>query len=244
MGAFTTAAASYGIGTGGFAIGVTGKYIVGNAMTIAQDQGTTSSSTGLNVDFPAVLAWPDSGRGYIAGTGMGLDAGLAWSHKRFTIGAAVQNVMNTFAWDSTKLRARSAMAIFNDTTDSMDFSDHAYATAPAVLRTLVTNDKFKPIISAGIALELTDALTFSADMRQRADDGIVIGPKTQISGGLELHVPHFALRGGGAYVTDGWAASGGVSFSFSQMDMGVGASVRRVNGTLEPGITLNILSFR
>jgi len=244
MGAFTTAAASYGLGAGGFAIGVTGKYIVGNAMTIAQDQGTTSSSSGLTVNFPAVLAWPDSGGSYIAGTGMGLDAGLAWSHKRFTIGAAVQNIMNTFAWDSTKLRARSAMAIFNETTDTTDFADRPYATAPAALRTLVANDKFKPIITGGIALGLTDALTFSADVRQRADDGIVIGPKTQVAGGLELRVSHMALRGGGAYVTDGWAASGGVSFSFSQMDMGVGAMVRRVNGVFEPGVTLNILSFR
>ncbi len=242
MGAFTTAAASYGLGAGGFAIGVTGKYVVGNAMTIAQDQGSSSSATGLALDFPAVLAWPDSG--IIAGSGMGLDAGLAWSHKRFTIGAAVQNVMNTFAWDETKLRARSAMAIFNESTDTTDFADHPYATAPAALRTLVANDKFKPIVTAGIALDLTDAVTFSADMRQRADDGIVIGPKTQIAGGLELRVPHLALRGGGAYVTDGWAASAGVGFSFSQMDMGVGASVRRVNGSFEPGITLNILSFR
>lgn len=243
MGAFTTAAASYGIGAGGFALGVTGKYIIGNAMTIAQDQGSSASATGLTLDFPSVYAWPDSS-GIIAGKGMGLDAGLAWSHKRFSIGAAVQNVMNTFAWDSTKLRSRSAMAIFNASTDTADFADHPYTTAPAAIRTLVANDKFKPIITAGLAYELADGLTFSADMRQRADDGIVIGPKTQVAGGLELRVPNLALRAGGAYVTDGWAASGGFSLSFSQMDLGVGASVRRVNGTFEPGITLNILSFR
>lgn len=243
MGAFTTAAASYGLGAGGFAIGVTGKYIIGNAMAIAQDQGTTSSATGLNVDFPAVIAWPDSG--IIAGSGMGVDAGLAWTHKRFTIGAAVQNIVNTFAWDETKLRARSAMAIFNQSIDSTDFADHPYSTAPVALRTLVANDKFKPIVTGGIAYGLAQSLTFSADFRQRADDGILIGPKTQVAGGLEFRgIPHLALRGGGAYVTNGWAASGGLGLSFSQMEMGIGASVRRVNGSLEPGITLNVLSFK
>jgi hypothetical protein len=136
------------------------------------------------------------------------------------------------------------MAIFNATTDTTDFANHPYASAPAAIRTLVANDKFKPIVTAGIAYQLTDGLTFSADMRQRADDGIVIGPKTQIAGGLELRVPNLALRCGGAYVTDGWAASAGFGLSFSQMDLGVGASVRRVNGTYEPGITLNLLSFR
>ena len=247
MGAFTTAAASYAIGFGDtashFALGVTGKYVLGNAVAIAQDQGTTATSAGVNVNFPAVFSRPDSD--VVAGSGMGLDVGLAWSHRRFSFGAAVQNVMNTFAWDETKLYSRTAMAVFNETTDTTDFSDRPYATAPATLRAMVVNDKFKPVVSAGIAYELNGATTFSADVRQRIGDGIAIGPKTQISGGLEFRgIPLLRLRGGAAYVTDGWGASGGASLSLGALDIGVGASLRHVNGGLEPGVTLNLLSFR
>ena len=97
------------------------------------------------MNFPAVFSRPDSD--VVAGSGMGVDVGLAWTHKRFSFGAAVQNVMNTFAWDETKLRARTAMAIFNETTDTTDFSDHPYATAPASLRAMVADDKFKPVVA-------------------------------------------------------------------------------------------------
>ena len=50
VGAFTTAAASYGLGFGDekshFALGVTGKYVLGNALAIAQDQGTAATNAG------------------------------------------------------------------------------------------------------------------------------------------------------------------------------------------------------
>ena len=88
---------------------------------------------------------------------MGVDVGLAWTHTRFSFGATVQNVMNTFAWDVTKLRARTAMAVFNETTDTTDFSDRPYTTAPASLRELVANDKFKPIVAAALPMSLGPA---------------------------------------------------------------------------------------
>jgi hypothetical protein len=247
MGAFTTAAGSYGIGFGDannhFALGVTGKFVVGNALAIAQDQGTSANNAGLTVNFPVVLSRPDSN--IVAGQGVGVDVGLAWSRRNFSFGAAVQNAMNTFAWDETKLYSRTAMAVFNETTDTTDFSDRPYANAPAVLRAMVADDKFKPIVAAGLAWNLNAATTFSADVRQRIGDGIAIGPKTQVAGGLEFRgIPLLKLRGGAAYITDGWGASGGASLTFGPVDIGVGASMRHVNGGLEPGVTLNVLSFR
>src|SRR6185436_20920987 len=54
VGAFTTAGASYGISFGSdasrFGIGVTGKYIVGNALGIAEDQGSSTSASSVSVD--------------------------------------------------------------------------------------------------------------------------------------------------------------------------------------------------
>jgi hypothetical protein len=247
MGAFTTAAGSYGIGFGGprnhLALGVTGKFTVGNALAMAQDQGSSATASGVTVNFPTVFSRPKND--IVAGQGAGLDAGLAWQHGRFSFGAVVENVMNTFAWDETKLYARTALAVFNASTDTASFSDQPYATAPASLRALVANDKFKPVVRAGFAYDLSRSLTFSADARQRSDDGIVIGPKTQVAGGLEFRgIPMLTLRGGGAYVTDGWAASGGASLSLGPMEIGVGAMLRSVNGSQEPGLTVNVLSFR
>lgn len=247
VGAFTTAAASYGLGFGDrdthFAIGVTGKYVLGNALAIAQDQGSSATSTGINVNFPAIFSQPDSD--IVAGSGVGVDVGLAWTHKRFSFGASVQNVTNSFAWDETKLRSRTAMAVFNTGIDTSDFSYHPYATAPASLRAMVAEDKFKPVVSAGIAYALNGVTTFSADVRQRADDGIVIGPKTLVSGGLEFRgIPLLHLRGGAAYVTDGWGVSGGASLSLGPMDIALGASLRHIGGGTEPAVSLNVLSFR
>jgi hypothetical protein len=247
MGAFTTGAASYAIGFGGadghVSLGVTGKFVVGNALAMAQDQGTVANNSGLTVNFPAVFSRPDSD--IVAGQGVGVDVGFAWSHRGFSFGAAVQNAMNTFAWDETKLRARTAMAVFNENTDTTDFTDHPYTAAPASLRALVADDKFKPIVMAGLAWKLSGATTFSADARQRTGDGIAIGPKTQVAGGLEFRgIPFLALRGGAAWITDGWGASAGASVSLGKMDIGLAASMRHVNGGMEPGLTVNVLSFR
>jgi len=248
MGAFTTGAVSYGIGGGKegghhFALGVTGKYVLGNAVAIAQDQGSTAGANSVTVNFPAVYSRPDSD--VVAGSGIGMDVGLAWSGDRLRFGAAVQNVINTFAWDESKLRSKTALALFDAGTDTMSFVETPYAAAPASLRGLVAADKFKPVVSAGIAYELGSHATFSADGRQQVGDGIAIGPKTQVAGGLELRViPLLRLRGGGAYLTGGWGVSGGASLALGPVDIGVGAALRHVNGGQEPAVTINVLSFR
>jgi hypothetical protein len=75
--------------------------------------------------------------------------------------------------------------------------------------------------------------------------GIAIGPKTQVAGGVEFRgLPYLTLRGGAACITAGWGVSGGGSLSLGPVDIGIGASMRHVNGGLEPGVSLNVLSFR
>ena len=58
-----------------FALGVTGKYIVGNALGMAEDQGSTASANSVAVNFPMVFSRPDSN--IVVGTGVGVDVGLA-----------------------------------------------------------------------------------------------------------------------------------------------------------------------
>jgi len=249
LGAFTTAGLSYGVGfgdenTGGhFAFGVTGKYVVGNALGIARDQGSSLTTDGVNVNFPMVYTRPDSD--YVAGSGIGVDVGFAWTTGKTRFGATVQNAFNSFAWDETKLRAKSGTAVFDGVSNEQDFDDKPYASAPASLRSEVANDKFKPIVAVGMARDLSSWLTFSADVRQQLGDALLLGPKTQAGAGLELRaIPVLKLRGGAAYVTNGWGVSGGASLDLGVMEIGVGAALRTVNSGKEPVVTVNLLSFR
>ena len=247
VGAFTTAGASYGISFGSetsrFAIGVTGKYIVGNALGIAEDHGSSTSPSSVSVDFPMIYSHPDSD--VVIGSGAGVDVGLAWTTGKMSFGATVQNAFNNFAWDESKLRAKSGTAMFNGSTNDTNFGDMPYASAPTSLRQRVVDDKFKPIVAAGIAYDVASALTFSADMRQQLGDALLLGPKTQASAGLEFRgIPAIKLRGGAAYVTNGWGVSAGIGVHVGVAEFGVGAALRTVNSGKEPVLTVNLLSFR
>lgn len=242
-GAFTTAAASYGLSLGHLALGLTGKYVIGNALAMGQDAGTTAGTTGLQVNFPWVYSRWDSDK--VVGSGVGVDAGLAWGAGKFAFGATVQNIMNTFAWDETKLFSSAATALFDGTNGNAEIVDSPYASAPAALRARVAQDKFNPTVGVGVAFGVGSPLVLSFDGRQQMGDGILIGPKTQVSGGVDarvLGVMH--LRGGGSYITDGWGASAGFGLDLGGYELGVGAGLRSVNSGKEPIVTLNLLSFR
>jgi hypothetical protein len=248
-GVFTSAGLSYGLSldelkpVSHMAIGATLKYVAGNAIAMAEDQGTTTTSDAVSVNFPVVYSRPDSNT--TVGSGIGLDVGFAWSKDKLSFGATVQNVFNTFAWDEGKLLAKNGTAVFNGTTNTTDFTDRPYASVPASLRGLVTDDKFKPVVGVGIAYAWTPDATLSADARQQIGDGITLGPKTQVAGGLEFRgIPILRLRAGASYVTDGWGVSGGVGLALGSYELGVGAALRTVNGGKEPVFTLNLLSIR
>jgi hypothetical protein len=244
VGAFTTAAASYGISFGdGFAIGVTGKYIVGNALGMAEDQGSSTTANAVTVNFPMVFSHPDSD--VVIGNGIGADFGMAYTSGRMSFGATVQNAFNSFKWDETKLRSKSGTALFNGTDNDSDFDDQPYANAPASLRAKVADDKFKPIVAAGIAYAVASSLTFSADVRQQLGDALLLGPKTQAGAGLEFRgIPVLKLRAGASYLTNGWGVSGGLGLDLGALQIGAGAALRTVNGGKEPVLSLNVLSFR
>jgi len=246
---FTTGAASYGLSLGnsrsghGFALGITGKYIVGNFLAMAEDQGSNASANSVAVNFPMIYSRPDSN--IVVGSGAGVDVGLAWSASRLSFGATVQNIFNSFAWDQTKLMSKAGTALFDGNTSSSDFDDQPYANAPAALRTSVTEDKFKPTISAGMAYALSSSSTFSADFRQQMGDGIQFGPKTQAGAGIEVRtLPVLRLRGGASYVTGGYGVSGGIGLALGSYELGVGGALRHVNGGQSPAITVNVFSIR
>lgn len=247
VGAFTTGGVSYGFGIGSskdshMSLGVTAKYTVGHFLAMAQDQGSQTGSSAVSVNMPVIYSRPDSSTNI--GAGVGVDLGFAYSAQKFSFGAAVQNVMNNFAWDASKLYSKKGTALFDGNKDTSDFNDQPYANAPASLRQLVTDDKFKPVISAGLAYNLHGATTVSADARSQIGDGIVVGPKTQVGGGLEFRgIPFLPLRAGASYVTGGWGVSGGVGLKIFGYELGLGAALRTVNGGKEPAVTFNAINI-
>lgn len=100
-------------------------------------------------------------------------------------------------------------------------------------------------MAGGIAYAVNSIVTFSADGRQQIGDGILLGPKTQVGGGLEFRgIPVLRLRGGASYVTNGWGVSGGAGLALGKYELGVGAALRTVNSGEEPVLMVNVFSIR
>ena len=106
--AISTAGLSFGIpmtsATGSMAFGATVKYSVGHGMAVGRSAtgSVQSSPIRVDVDFPLVITSEDEDP-INTGSGIGLDLGFMLQQDRLSIGASVQNVVNTFAWDAAKL---------------------------------------------------------------------------------------------------------------------------------------------
>jgi hypothetical protein len=250
--AFGTGAVSLGIpisssGEGtdheeSFAIGITGKYIVGLGAGRAQDNGSTVTPDNIKASFPAVFVNGDDAGN--AGSGMGVDVGFAVVRGRTTFSAAARNVLNTFEWDVTKFRATPGTASFDGTNTKTDFTSQPYSSAPQALRTALEEQKFKPTIAAGIAHEM-HSLLLTVDASDRIGDGIEIGPKMHVGVGAEFTgIPLLALRGGVAAITGGFQAAGGVGIHLGPIEVSAGLSTRSGDNGTETGAMLTLISIR
>lgn len=238
FGSFTTAAASWGksFTTGGngttgdsFAFGVTAKYVLGHVMSMASDEGSSATASNIALKFPVVHTNFEASDATNAGSGLGADIGAAWSMAGWRVSAAAQNVINTFSWDTSKLRTRPGTASFDGTNNKTDFDTSGFSAAPASLRQKVEENKFKPSVNVGVAREYGRDLTITADARQQFsdDNSIVIGPKTSVGVGAEYRgVPMLPLRAGASYITGGAAFSGGAGLKVGAYEFGVGVSYR------------------
>jgi hypothetical protein len=246
--AFTTGAASIGVPlpfmlTGApdeiITIGVTGKYVVGNAYANAQDNGSSITPSNASIVFPAVYGSDAS-----LGRGVGVDVGLAWHSGSMTAGITVQNLANSFAWDTTTMKARLGTASYNGTTTTSNFAATTYSAAPATLRDAVAAERFRPSIGGGIAWRAAEILMLTADARTQTGDGIAIGPRSQVGAGLDFTGLGFLpVRLGAAKITDGWQAAGGLGLRLGENHFGVSAMIRNRGTARETGAMLNVISF-
>jgi len=231
--AISTAGLSFGIpissASGSMAFGATVKYSVGHGMAVGRS-GTgsvQSSPIRVDVDFPLVITSEDEDP-INTGNGVGLDLGFMLQQNRLSIGASLQNVVNTFAWDETKLGYRPISAEFSQGSSSSQSSEEAYSGAPANLKALVAAQTFEPSVQLGAALDLSGDFTVSADVHKRfSDEGIALTPNFHMGAGAEfrgLKVIH--LRGGAAIITDGIQYSGGASLVLGPLNFSAAAALQ------------------
>lgn len=231
--AVTTASFSAGIPisseNGSMALGATLKYSLGHVMAVGRDQGGSVNSDPIrvNVNFPSVTFDDETSDGII-GSGFGLDLGFQMQRERLHLGAAIQNLFHSFAWDESKLVFRAGTATLQEGSNTTDFESRPYASAPAVLKTAVDDMKFNPVLAVGAAYDVQPDLTLSADVRNRFGDGMSLAPKLHAGVGAEyrgLGVLH--LRGGGAVVTDGLQIGGGASLNLGPVSLSFAAAMQK-----------------
>jgi len=238
--ATSTFALSYGkrlgiMPMGDFAIGVTGKYIVGHGLASMRDNGSTITSNPVEVtlDLPVVMTDTSS---LNAGSGMGFDLGASWKVGRLTMSATAKDVVNTFAWDTDNLYYIPATAQINqDSSVTQIDSILPLSAAPQGLQDVLTqrieDATIKPSLALGVAWKGSDRLTLTADLRQRFGTGIQLGPETQIGVGAQLNlIPFVPLRAGVTSLSGGMRYSGGLGLEFGVFNLQAAASLLDING--------------
>ena len=235
--AVTTFGAGFGLPItaerGSMAIGATLKYSVGHVVAVGREQGGNLQSNPIkvNVNFPTVIT-DDEDYDPNNGSGVGLDIGFQLERDRLHFGATVQNVINTFSWDETRLVYRPGTALLEEGNNSTDFDAQSYAAAPAVLKAAVEEMTFDPVVSVGAAYDLQPDFTISGDVRNRFGDGMSTTPKLHAGVGAEYRgLGALHVRGGAAVVTDGFQFGGGASLLMGPVDLSVGGAM--VKGDLE-----------
>ena len=187
----------------------------------------------------------DSSDGMV-GIGAGADLSAAWSASRWKVGVQIENIFNTFKWDTTKLAMQSTSGFFDADTNYSTDTTVAYGQAPAALRERIAAEGFKPALNVGVAFKATDFLTVTADLHQQTggDDAISIGPKNRMGVGAELRIlPFIPLRAGVASVTDGWQAGAGFGIRLLGYELGLSGSVRKRGAATESGFMISVLGI-
>lgn len=227
-----------------FAVGVTAKYVVGGTM-VGYTSGSTVDANTVHVGLPAI--GPDTGNKGPMGSGMGFDLSAAWSAGGWKVGVLAENVINTFKWDTDKLRYGAGAGYYTaDSSDgNLDFNQ-PFSAAPQDLQDRVTAQGFKPAITVGASMEALPFLTVTADLHQQfgGDNAISIGPQSRLGAGAELRIiPFVPLRAGLAAVTGGWQAAGGFGIHLFGYELGLAGQLRKRGAATESGVMIGLVGI-
>jgi len=209
----------------GLSFGATLKQSWGHALAFAEDAGTLAQSDplGIEIDFPVIHPRTE-GSGWNRGSGLGLDAGVAWKRGPWFAAGVIKNLFNTFEWDLDELVYRPGEAVFDDDTNDSDFDERPASEAPSGLQAKVEDLVFKPALTLAGAYQASDELTVMAELNQRLGDGLETGPKSHLGVGVQsFPAPAVPLRAGVAVITDGFQLGGGLGLILGPVHLGFGA---------------------
>lgn len=230
--AYSTAAASWGhpldlAGGGRLALGVTASYTWGHVLAFGERSDGSAIADPLSLDlvFPVIQTRldPDSLR-LNSGRGFNLDAGAALQTGSWTFGAVVRNILSGFAWNAEDLRYRPLSFTFREGESSTRTEALPITAAPAALRTLADELRFRPAIALGAMTAPSDRLAVTADARLAGDDGLLTGPTRHLGVGLQYRLLSWLpVRAGAAAIAMGKGDPG------FQLGFGLGLDLAGVN---------------
>jgi hypothetical protein len=241
----TTAALSFGHGvdvgigpiTQHFALGATVKYIVGNALLLGEDAGSTLDANPLSLDvqFPIIQSDTSFNRVPQHGRGVGVDVGAAWQSGPLAAGVTIQNFINTFKWDVSQMYFRPGGALFTTSgTRSTSFDAVSMSALPdslkakaAALGAEIDAMRFTPSMNVGVSMKVLPFLTATGDVRQQLGDGMHLGDRTHVGVGAELRlIPFLPIRAGVAGINGGYIASAGAGLELFFFRLNAGLAER------------------
>ena len=206
--------------------GATVKYTVGNAVAIGRVTGSYDPVAGTaNVTGSAVhtRVESESWQNFLDGqngSGIGLDLGVMLLIDQISLGLAIHNVFNTFAWNEDRHIYRP-IDVAASSMEEFDAGERPYTDAPAEARHL-DDLRFKPSVRLGVAYAILEDLTVSADGRYRFGDGIAFEPQHHVGVGAEYRwLDNLHLRGGGALIPGGFQIGGGLSVILGPANLSV-----------------------
>lgn len=242
---------AYGLSTAGLSygfrvspqlvLGVTGKLVLGHGMAVGRTVEGAFQSDPLEatLDFTVVTSCVDevecTEEHFNGGSGVGLDVGALFEVGELTLGASLHDLVNTFSWNEDHLAFRPGTGTFRtgdqDPDNDFEWDELPFSQAPSELQRIVQDYGFDPAYRLGAALDVTPALTVTADIHGRfSDDGIALGEKYHTGVGAEFRAGFLHLRGGISKIPDAMQYGGGFSLVLGPVNLSLA-------GALEEGAT-------
>jgi hypothetical protein len=227
-----------------FSLGVTGKYVLGMADFNAADNGSRLTKDTLKLRLPVLISPTGGGS---SGSGVGFDIGAAWHAGSTTIGLAVLNVVNGFAWNKDSYQCNDIKADI-DVNQTTVKTDAVQCTgAIGATRDKIADRKFKPTIRGGVKYDASKDWTITGDFQSQTgneDDAILIGPATAIGVGAEWRgIPMLPLRAGFSSITGGTQFSGGLGLRLGGYEIGAAVQRRTVDSISSTNLMIGLVSF-
>jgi hypothetical protein len=255
----TTAAVSFGQGVDlsvgpvnqHLSIGATVKYIVGNALLLGEDAGSQlqANPLALEVQFPIIQSDTSLSGMPQRGSGVGVDVGAAWQSGPLSVGATIQNFVNTFHWNVDQMYFRPGGALFSgSSTRTTNFDAVSMTAVPDSLRARaaalgaeVDAMRFTPSLNVGASMRVLPFLTVVGDVRQQLSNGMRLAERTHVGAGAELRIiPFLPLRAGLAAISGGYIASAGAGLDLFVLHLNAGIAARKTEYGQFPAAALTI----